>query len=210
MDMSIETEKTVIREDIEWISLRWHDEPNRTMPRVLLVGDSIVVGHGANVHALLKDRICVDYFATSKHVTDVEFMPDLAFMLCRRNYELILFNNGLHGFGVDDELYGPALLEILTLLSSRAPRLAWRSSTPVRNGDNRAELGERTPRVVRRNAAAAAVAQKLCLPTLDLYTPMLGHPEFYSDGAHCNQEGVKFQAEIIAAFIDEQLARSKP
>ncbi|MEI8387000.1 MAG: hypothetical protein WCG76_05330, partial [Verrucomicrobiota bacterium] len=92
--------------------MSWHDEPSRTLLRVLLAGDSIVVGHGANFHALLKGR---------------------------------------------------------------APHLAQRSAAPVCNGDNRAELGERTPCVVRRNADAVAVTQNPGLPTIDL-PPDAGPP----------------------------------
>jgi hypothetical protein len=47
-------------------------------------GDSIVGGHAVAVHELLKDRFCVDCMATSKHVTDVEYMGDLEFMLQRK------------------------------------------------------------------------------------------------------------------------------
>lgn len=49
-------EKTEIREDTEWIDFRWHNAPDQTQRRILLIGDSIVVGHGGYVHGLMKKR----------------------------------------------------------------------------------------------------------------------------------------------------------
>jgi hypothetical protein len=195
--------KTLIRENIEWISIRWHNAPDTKAKRVLLTGDSIVVGHGTRVHDLLKDKIRVDYFATAKHVTDAEFMGDLDFMLARGNYELIVFNNGLHGFDIDDELYKPALREALMTLKGRTPKLAWRSSTPILDKSNLKKLNsERNPRVIRRNKDAAAVAKELGLPVLDLYSEMVKRKEFFSpDAVHFNEAGQQFQAEKVAEFI---------
>ena len=199
------TEKTMVREYHEWIQMRWLNERDTALPRVLLVGDSIVAGHVVAVHERLKERFCVDCFATSKHVTDADFMADLEMMLGRKRYALIVFNNGLHGFEIDDALYGPALRERLVEMKTRTPRLAWRSSTPVYKWpiqDGRPELHERTPRILRRNADALAEAQALNLPVLDLYVPMVGHPEFLYDGCHCTSEGAEFQSGMIAAFVE--------
>jgi len=160
------------------------------------------------VHEVLKERFCVDCMATSKHVTDVEYRGDLEFMLQRKHYELIVYNNGLHGFDIDDVLYGPALRATLTVLKEQTPRLAWRSSTPMFQWpvrDNTPEFHERTTRILRRNADALAVARGLNLPVLDLYDPMAERPEFFCDGCHCTTEGVTFQAGIVAAFVEAQL-----
>jgi hypothetical protein len=197
-------EGTEIREEVEWVSFRWHNEPDRVKPRVLLVGDSIVAAHGARVHERLKADFCVDYFATSKHVTDVAFMGDLDFMMARRPYALVLFNNGLHGLGIDDELYAPALKKALLALRGRTPRLAWRISTPILAGPGASELGADNAHVVRRNADAAVVAADLGLPVLDLYTPMLEHRDWIVDGVHCNADGQALQADIVAKFLTSQ------
>jgi len=200
-------EKTVIREQIEWISIRWHNDPDKKMKRVLLVGDSIVVGHGTRVHELLKEEMCVDYFATAKNITDIEFMNELEFMLQRRNYELILFNNGLHGFNIEDDLYEPALREVFSILKNKTPHLAWRTSTPMLNKENMEEFNpDRTPRVIRRNNDAAKLAKELDLPILDLYTPMSENKQFFNhDAVHYTEEGQQVQAVLVADFIREKL-----
>ncbi len=209
MSMQSPNSKTLIRESHEWITMRWLNESDTTLPRVLLVGDSIVAGHAVSVHEQLKENYCVDCFATAKHVTDVEYMSDLEFMLKRKNYELIVFNNGLHGFGIDDELYAPALREVLLILKNRAPRLAWRTSTPmikwpVENG--KSEFQERTSRVLRRNADALAIANEMGLPVLDLYTPMGDRAELYCDGVHCSDAGRDLQVQLVSKFILQQFA----
>jgi hypothetical protein len=205
--MTDKAEKTLIRENIEWISIRWHNAPDTDMRRGLLVGDSIVVGHGSQVHELLKDKICVDYFATAKHVTDEDYIDELEFMLAKRNYELIMFNNGLHGFDIEDDLYAPALEELLSMLKSKTPRLVWRNSTPVLDKEDLTKFNEeRNPRVIRRNSDAAKIAEELGLQIIDLYTPMAENKKLFSeDAVHYTPEGQDVQAAIISEFIQAQL-----
>jgi hypothetical protein len=199
---------TEIRETIEWVSIRWHDAPDKKSKRVLLIGDSIVVGHGTKAHDLLKKKICVDHFATSKHVTDVEFASDLEFMLAKQKYELILFNNGLHGFDIADELYPAALREMLAELKKRTPILAWRSCTPILDKENPAQLNpDRNPRVLRRNADALKISGELGLPTLDMYSPMAENKKLFSpDCVHFTEQGQDAQAQLLADFVCRQLS----
>jgi hypothetical protein len=199
--------KTLIREYTEWISICWHNAPDSSMKSVLLIGDSIVNGHGKIVHELLEDKIRVDSFATSKHVTDVEFMKDLDFMISRGNYELIVFNNGLHGFDIDDEFYKPALRECLTILKDRDLRLALRSSTPILDKKNLKELNEeRNPRVICRNQDVKDLAGELDLPILDIYSETIERKDlFCPDAVHFSEEGNRFIAEKVVAFIQEHL-----
>lgn len=97
---------TKIREYIEWTNFRWNDATSPDKPRLLLIGDSIVVGHGEFVFELLKDRYGVDTFATAKCVSDADYRFELDYMLSRNSYAAIVFNNGLHGFDIKDEVYG--------------------------------------------------------------------------------------------------------
>jgi hypothetical protein len=205
--MPIQAKKTLIRENIEWIGIRWHNAPDTQKPRVLLVGDSIVVGHGTKVHELLKDSICVDYFATAKNITDIDYMSELEFMLSKRKYTLIIFNNGLHGFDIDDSLYAPALQEAFSSLKEKTDGLAWRTSTPILDKEKPGQLDpKRAPRVIRRNKDALALASEFSLPVLDLYTPMAENKQYFSgDAIHYTSEGQDIQAEIIAGFIRSQL-----
>jgi hypothetical protein len=49
-------EKTEIRENIEWTNMRWNDAPDNSKARILLIGDSIVVGHERLLHNIIQDE----------------------------------------------------------------------------------------------------------------------------------------------------------
>ncbi len=190
---------TTVREDIEWIGIRWHDEVSSAgLPRVLLIGDSIVVGHGTMLRDHLRGRYGVDYFATSKIVSDHEYMPDLEFMMSRYDYEAIIFNNGLHGSRVADSIYAEALAAVVAELRRRTAHLVWRNSTPCYAWPGREDKGW-TERVQVRNALAAAVMAAAGVPVLDAYALLAGQPELSSDGVHFTAAGY---AKLVAAEAD--------
>jgi len=199
--------KTEIREDIEWTNMRWNDAPDNCRARILLIGDSIVVGHERLLYDIIKDEYCIDSFATAKCVSDVDYMRELDYMLAGRDYDLVIFNNGLHGFDINDEVYEENLEEVMTDLNKRVKKLAWRTSTPIRDKEDLNKFNvEITPRVLRRNAFAAKVADNLNIPVLDLYTPMAEHVEYFSiDAIHYNEQGREIQAQMLAEFIKKIL-----
>jgi lysophospholipase L1-like esterase len=196
-------QKTTVKEYIEWTNLRWNNAPDTTLPRILLVGDSIVAGHGDLLFDIIKEKISVDYLATAKCVSDINYMTELNYMLSLNHYTIIIFNNGLHGWDIDDSVYTANLREVLTALKASTRMLLWRNSTPIRTvGDLSSFDAQRNPRVIKRNAAAAEIANELELPVIDLYTPMAVNPDlFSSDAIHYTPEGRTVQAEIIAAGI---------
>ena len=200
-------EKTEIRENIEWTNMRWNDATDNCKARILLIGDSIVVGHERLLHEIVKDEYCIDSFATAKCVSDVDFMKELNYMLASKDYDLVIFNNGGHGFDISDEVYEENLEEAMTYLNKCAKKLAWRTSTPIREkGDLNKFNAERNPRIIRRNAFAAKVAINLDIPVVDLYTPMAKNIDYFSpDAMHYNEQGKKAQAQILAEFIKEIL-----
>ncbi len=200
-------EKTKIRENIEWTNMRWNDAPDNCKARILLVGDSIVVGHEKLLHDIVKDKYCIDSLATAKCVSDIDYMKELDYMLASKDYDLVIFNNGLHGFGIKDEAYEENLEEVLIDLNKRVKKLAWRTSTPIRTKEDLNQFeSERTPRVIRRNAFAAKITAELNIPVLDLYTPMAENVDYFSlDAIHYNDEGKAVQAKMLAEFIKETL-----
>lgn len=199
--------KTEIRENIEWTNMRWNDATDNCKARILLIGDSIVVGHERLLHEMVKDEYCIDSFATAKCVSDVDFMKELNYMLAGKDYDLVIFNNGGHGFDISDEAYEENLEEAMRDLNKRVKKLAWRTSTPIRDKEDLNKFNaERNPRTIRRNAFAAKVAAELDIPTLDLYTPMEENIDYFSpDAVHYNEQGKKAQAQMLADFIKEIL-----
>jgi lysophospholipase L1-like esterase len=45
------------------------------------------------------------------------------------------------------------------------------------------------------------VANELGLPLIDCYTPLLGHPDYFVDGVHLNDEGSQAIANTIYKYI---------
>ena len=58
------------RESIEWCQFYWFDTAAVHLPRILLIGDSIVAGHRQALAERLKGRATVAAFSTSKIVGD--------------------------------------------------------------------------------------------------------------------------------------------
>jgi len=58
------------RESTEWCRFYWYNTENTTLPRVLLIGDSIVVGYNEKVVKRLEGKATVAFFSTSKCVGD--------------------------------------------------------------------------------------------------------------------------------------------
>lgn len=52
-------------------------------------------------------------------------------------------------------------------------------------------------------APTKAVAEKYSLEVIDLWTPFMGHAEWYKDGTHLTPKGQQKQAELVAAAISQ-------
>ncbi len=198
---------TLIREKIEWSNLRWNDADKILTKRILLIGDSIVVGHGDYVHKNLFPEYCVDYLATAKCVSDRDFGRELDYMLSTQKYDAVLFNNGLHGWDIDEETYVYYCTKALKYLQSKVSQVFWRSSTPWRKeGDLQNVCPIRTPLILKRNSAMAQAASTLGIKVLDLYGLMVDHPEYFCDDAvHYIEEGKQVQGKLVSDFLKENL-----
>lgn len=195
---------TTVRENIEWINIRWHEEEKTIgLPRILLIGDSIVVGHCTILSDKLKGKLGVDYFATSKIVSDKDFMSELKFMLKKYSYDMIIFNNGLHGIKVEDSVYAKSLKRVLSYLQKQTGHLVWRNSTPCFPAPGRKAAQDWVDRVPKRNALALTVVEKLGIPVIDAYSLLKSKSELSSDGIHFNADGYDLLADKEARYIKQ-------
>jgi len=200
---------TMVHEGIEWQQLYWYDTHRGDRPRVLLVGDSIVVGYRDYVREGLKDRATVTGLSTSKCVGDADILDEVAYAVKRYPPAVIHFNNGLHGFDFADEpAYGRYLAEFVVGLKKIAPRAAliWASSTPVSAPGDAAGLDPKiNPRVVERNRLAQTIMAGHAIAVNDLYSLMLNRPELrLADQYHYNEAGQKVQAAQVVAVLQER------
>lgn len=194
--------KTNIREEHEWITMRWLDDDKPSeLPHILLIGDSIVNGHVALLNTKLNDKYSVDSFTTSKIVSDHEFISDMQFMLSKRKYDIIIFNNGLHGIKVNDDDYAVELFNVLSELKKYASKLIWRNSTPCYPKSD----GKKNPwteKIKKRNELAEIEMHKLNIPIIDCYSALKEQPELVCDGVHFHTKGYEIIVDTISAYLE--------
>ena len=202
----------MIREEIEWCQFYWYGTNRPELPRVLLIGDSIIVGSATKISELLKDRINIGFYSTSKIVGDPAMYRELALALGEYEPALIYFNNGLHGRDIDLDFYRAGLeqfVDYLSLISKT--KLIWRNSTPITVAGKPELLDqglEGNPLVIDRNCAAAEIMTKRGIPIDDIYSLLVNRPEYCNgDGFHYNEKGWMLIAEHIANTITKALVK---
>lgn len=178
---------------------------DHALPRVLLIGDSITRGYGKQVESNLKEKAYVARLATSKSLGDPALIDQLALVLREQSFDIIHFNNGMHGDAYSDESYAAAMPEALATLRRYAPRarVIWCTTTDVRERNNLERVEPKTERMLRRNQLAIAFAKREDIPVDDLFSIVRDHPEYHApDGVHFNDKGYSvLAAQVTAALL---------
>ncbi|MBL9133652.1 MAG: hypothetical protein JNG86_20750, partial [Verrucomicrobiaceae bacterium] len=87
------------REGTEWCNIWMPNANKHDLPRVLLIGDSLTQGYGPDVEKVLAGKAYVARLATSRCVGDPVLHAELSAVLGAETFDVIHFNNGLHGIG---------------------------------------------------------------------------------------------------------------
>jgi len=202
--LAVNVPAQVVREKIEWLDVWIPDTNSHALPRVLLIGDSIVRGYGKQVEAGLKDQAYVARLATSKSLGDPALLEQVSLVLREHRFDVIHFNNGMHGDGYSEEAYAAALPELSAALRQGAPKakLIFATTTDVRESGNLERVKAKTDRMVRRNQIVTAFAAKEKIPVNDLFAVVREHPEYHAtDGVHFNEKGNTALATQVVAVI---------
>ena len=200
------------RESIEWCDI-WISHANETnLPRVLLIGDSITRGYYSEVEKRLAGKAFVARLTTSAFLTDPMLNQQIALVLDNTKFDLIHFNNGMHGWQHSEEAYRKAFPGFLATIQKHAPgaKLIWAATTPLRESTNTPPRNPRAAsneRVAARNAIALEFTKAQNIPLNDLNALVQSHPEHHSDDVHFNREGIAIQAEKVASQIEKFLPR---
>lgn len=217
------------RESIEWCDI-WLPHANVTdakLPRVLLIGDSITRGYYPAVEKRLGGKACVGRLATSAFASDPMLLDEIALVLDHQAFDVIQFDNGMHGWKHTEAEFRAAFPKLVATLRQHAPnaKLLWANTTPLQSGADMAEpataesknvergrlmlkedlSGRSNVRIAERNAIALEIMKPLGIAVVDLNTPMQGHPEFYNGDVHFNDRGIAIQADLVAAAIEKAL-----
>src|SRR5712671_5261453 len=164
-------------ENIEWCDI-WISHANETnLPRVLLIGDSITRGYYPEVEKRLTGKAFVARLSTSRFVADPVLLKEIALVLDGTKFDVIHFNNGMHGWQHSEAEYREAFPQFLAAIKAHAPhaKLIWATTTPLRDGkavtyDTQAEYSDE--RVAARNAIAAEIVTAHAIPIDDLNAAM--------------------------------------
>lgn len=194
------------RESIEWCDI-WISHANQTnLPRVLLIGDSIVRDYYPEVEKHLAGKAFVARLSTSRFIGDRVLLKEIELVLDGTKFDVIQFNNGMHGWQHTEAEYRKAFPKLIKTIRSHAPkaRLIWATTTPLRDGkgvtsDTNAKYSDE--RIAARNAIAAGFVSAQNIPTDDLNAAMQGHPEYHSDNVHFNGQGIQIQAAQVSATV---------
>jgi len=198
------------RESIEWCDI-WISHANETnLPRVLLIGDSIVRDYYPEVEKQLAGKAFVARLSTSRFISDPVLLKEIELVLKGTKFDVIQFNNGMHGWQHTEAEYRKAFPKLMKTIRSRAPkaRLIWATTTPLRDGkgvtgDTNAKYSDE--RIGARNAIAAKFVTAQNIPIDDLNAAMRGHPEYHSDNVHFNGQGIQIQAAQVSAEVAKLL-----
>jgi hypothetical protein len=192
------------REDIEWCDVWMPHLTGRDLPRVLLIGDSITRGYFDGVEKALAGKAYVARVATSKSAGDPALVAEVAAFLSEEKFDVVHFNNGMHGWAYTEAEYRAGLRQLLKTIRKGAPRarLVWATTTPV--GNDRPD-GPSNSRIDARNAIARELFSRERVPEDDLHALMQAHPGLFSDGVHFQPEGIALQARQVADAVSKAL-----
>lgn len=194
----------VVRENIEWLDVWVPGNGVKDRPRVLLIGDSITRAYYKTVEDKLKGKAVVCRLTTSKSLGDPGLLDEVKLVLGQATFDVVHFNNGMHGWGYTEDEYAKAVPELVAAIRKGAPgaKLVWASTTPVRVSGKVDQLDPKTDRVKARNTSAAGVMAKEKIPTDDLFALVVEKPDWFSnDGIHLNAKGSTAMGERVAAQV---------
>jgi hypothetical protein len=186
-----------------------------TLPRVLLIGDSILNGYQKQVVRALSGKAYVDLwvnpYCQSEHLNKL-----LADVLDQGPYDVVHFNMGLHGWQegrIKVGAFEPLTKAYVQVLKDKLPkaRLIWASITPVTTKGKPTELNsEINPIVIEHNRMAANVMSEMHVPTNDFYALLANKLELArGDQFHWTAAAYEMLATVATDSVLRELAAAK-
>ena len=195
-------------ENTEWSqSYAYHlVDGRKNLPRVLLVGDSIVNGYQGEARRLLETKgVNVTYWISSYCVTSPHYLTLLGIYLDEAKYDVIHFNNGLHSLDTPTADWEKRFEAALRLIREKQPaaKIVWCTSTPLKDAAKTAKARE-------LNAAGAKVVARLGgIVTNDLFAALdpLDRNANWSDTFHHKPHVRKMEGGLVAKAVLSAIGR---
>lgn len=177
------------------------DDPS--LPRVLLIGDSVSRGYTQATRKALAGKANV-HRAPANCGPTASGIKNLDVWLGDGRWDLIHFNFGIHDRNTPVADYVARLETLVERMQKTGARLVWATTTPI---PDVAESRQTAASIVERNAAAAAVMQRHGVAVDDLFgfiTPHLAEVQPPND-VHFTGKGYDLLGGQVAASILEHL-----
>jgi hypothetical protein len=199
------TEESIINENIEWSSTWIVNTRDTILPKVLLIGDSHVERYYGKVADKLAKHANCSKFTTSKSLGDPVFIKQLESVLSLCKFDIIIFNNGLHGADFTLKEYSNyAQLAYERLKKNAQKSVILVNSTAMREASNVTAFASRNQQIIERNKFLLEFAQTNQAKLIDFYSATSNNIEYYTpDGVHFNEMGVNIETDLIVKEINE-------
>ena len=182
------------------------------LPKVLLIGDSIMNGYRGRVIASLKGKANVDCWLTPLHLASKALHHDLMRVLEQGPYDVVHFNIGLHGWTlgrIKDGQYEPLMRSYLDILRahSATTRIVWASTTQITVRGKPTELDPvHNKTITKRNVIAAKVMAEYGIPVNDLYGIFIDKLNLArGDKYHWKGSGYALMTKNVVRYIEDAL-----
>ena len=152
------------------------------LPRVLLIGDSILNGYQGHATKLLAGKANVDLWVNPYNQSE-GVNKLLGEVLSNGPYDVVVFNMGLHGWQegrIKPGTFEPLMKAYVEVLKTKLPKakLLWASSTPVTVKGKPTEINpEINPNIIEQNRMAAKVMAEMNVPIVDFYGLLIAKRE---------------------------------
>ena len=203
------------QENTEWSrSYAYHlTDGRKSLPRALLVGDSIVNDYESEARKMLEaNGVNTTYWISSYCVTSPHYLTLLGVYLDEAKYDVIHFNNGLHSLGTATKDWTKGFHAALSLIREKQPeaRIVWCTSTPLTSDKNTAKVRE-------LNAAGAKIVERMGgIETHDLFALLDAldreanwRDEFHHKPHMREKEGMSVAKAVLAALEHKRGAAAK-
>jgi len=195
-------------------SLREAKVTDASLPRVLLIGDSITNSYLEPVRKALAGQANIDAWITPTTQADKSLPKTIAAILAWQKYAVIHFNMGLHGWQqgrIPEGQYEPLTRQLVEDLKTGAPqaKLIWATITPVTVKGEPDKLNpDIQPTIEEHNRMALGVMKTEGVTIDDLSGLMLQHlPLAAGDMFHWTPAGVALLTDAVTKSIAPSLPK---
>lgn len=197
------TDNREIYETYEWDNTWLEQANNAITDRVLYIGDSISCQIRQLATKVSNSKLLFDGYGSSKGIDNPYLKDSIRLFAAQQGKrKAVLFNNGLHGWHLDDKIeYKKHYEDIVKFLLEEYKNTPLILVLTTHIGDE-----EREKRVIARNNVVLEIAEKYNLPVIDLYSEALKQHERLDEyGVHFDEEGNINLAKKITDDVNKML-----